>query len=107
MITHKISHIFCVRTRWNRQNCPVLSILNIRLTFPKINGQGFRFQLLYVNIKIVDISFGVKSFHSTFSTRRPTESVEEASSINVPIQRMGYSSSVFVESNITKLFSNL
>ena len=41
MITHKIWHIFRIRTRWNRQNCPFLSILNIRLTFPKINGQGF------------------------------------------------------------------
>ena len=32
MITHEISHHFCVDSRWNRQNRPILTILKSRLT---------------------------------------------------------------------------
>ena len=32
IITQEIPHIFCVSTRWNQQNHPILNILNLRLT---------------------------------------------------------------------------
>ena len=32
IITQEIPHIFCVSTRWNWQNRPILTILNLRLT---------------------------------------------------------------------------
>ena len=32
IITHEISHHFCVDSRWNRQNRPILTLLKLRLT---------------------------------------------------------------------------
>ena len=39
--TNTISHIFCICLRWNYPNLPILTNLNFRLTFSKINEQGF------------------------------------------------------------------
>ena len=41
MITHEISHIFCVSTCWIRQNRPILTILKSRLTFLGFPDKGF------------------------------------------------------------------
>ena len=41
MITQEISHIFCVYRRWNRQNCSILSISNLRLTFLRFSENPF------------------------------------------------------------------
>ena len=42
MITQEISHIFCVYRRWNRQNCSILSISNLRLTFLRFSENPFK-----------------------------------------------------------------
>ena len=42
MITHEISPIFCIRTRWNGQNYPILTILNLRSTSLRFSAHPFR-----------------------------------------------------------------
>ena len=49
IITHKISHISCICTCWNFQNCPTQTILNLNITFAKINEQGFIFNTSYID----------------------------------------------------------
>ena len=52
MITHEISHHFCVDSRWNRQNCPILTLLKSRLTCRRFSEQGFISNLIYFFSKI-------------------------------------------------------
>ena len=40
IITHEIPHIFCVRTRWNYQNFPILTTIKSRLTNLQFYGAG-------------------------------------------------------------------
>ena len=40
MIPHEIPHIFCVRKRWNCQNCSIITILKSRSKSAKIYGAG-------------------------------------------------------------------
>ena len=39
-MSHKITHIFCVRKRWNCQNCSFLTILKSQLTSLRFYGAG-------------------------------------------------------------------
>ena len=47
MITHKISHHFCVDLRWNRQNRPILTILKSHLTCLRFSAHPFRYEVPY------------------------------------------------------------
>ena len=40
MITHEISHIFCVQKRWNFSNYPILTAWNLRLKIAKFCEAG-------------------------------------------------------------------
>ena len=51
MITQEISHIFCVYRRWNRQNCSILSISNLRLTFLRFSENPF-IKFIYFQVKL-------------------------------------------------------
>ena len=42
MILHEIPHIFCVRKRWNCQNCSIITILKSRSKSAKIYDAGLR-----------------------------------------------------------------
>ena len=44
IITQEISHIFCVSTCWNWQNCPIVTILNLHLTCLRFNDSPFRWR---------------------------------------------------------------
>ena len=41
MITHEIPHIFRVQKRWNRENRPILTTLNLRSKSPRFCGHPF------------------------------------------------------------------
>ena len=43
MITHEISHHFCVDSRWNRQNRPILTLLKSRLTCRRFSEHPFTY----------------------------------------------------------------
>ena len=45
MITHEISHHFCVDSRWNRQNRPILTLLKSHLTCRRFSEHGFKIRL--------------------------------------------------------------
>ena len=42
MITHEIPHIFRVQKRWNRENRPILTTLNLRSKSPRFCGHPFK-----------------------------------------------------------------
>ena len=41
--THTIPHIFCVQSRWDPQNCQILTILNLRSKSPRFCAQPFKY----------------------------------------------------------------
>ena len=58
MITHEISHHFCVDSRWNRQNRPILTILKSRLTCLRFYDAPITISYIFKVNKIVRTSMG-------------------------------------------------